>query len=156
MSKQNSLSTRLKPASADILNIPKPSTTQKRKRTTTTTAPVDSESEDNYTKKQKTTKKTPAAKKPLTKRAPTKKALEGKKEAEHLYKKTIEDVNKKVGGLDARVKKMGPNSSAVTSDDYAKIMCKFIKDVKKLMVMGPEGARCAFNLILYIGPTRAW
>jgi hypothetical protein len=77
---------------------------------------------------------------------------EGKKATEQLYKRTIDDVIKKVSSLDARVKKMGPNSSAVTSDDYARGMCKFIKDIKKLMVMGPDGARCAFNLLLYIGP----
>jgi hypothetical protein len=150
MSKQNSLSAWLKPAPANILNAPKPSTTQKRKRTTITTISVDtpnSKSEDNSTKKRKTTKKATAARTSSTKKAP-----EGKKATEQLYKRTIDDVIKKVSSLDARVKKMGPNSSAVTSDDYARGMCKFIKDIKKLMVMGPDGARCAFNLLLYIGP----
>jgi hypothetical protein len=47
---------------------------------------------------------------------------------------------------------MGPNSRTVTSDTYAEDMVKFIKDVRKLMEMGQEGARFAFNLLLYIGP----
>jgi hypothetical protein len=146
MSKQNSLQGWLKPASAATIKTPKPPP-QKRKRTTTA-APIDNadpdeESDNPSLKKQKTTKK------PSVKKAPTKKAPAGTKAAEQLYKKIIGDVDKKVSGLDARVKKMGPNSRAITSDTYAEAIVKFIKDVRKLMVMD---ARLAFNLLLYIGP----
>jgi hypothetical protein len=47
------------------------------------------------------------------------------------------------------VKKMGPNSRAITSDTYAEAMVNFAKDVRKLMALD---ARFAFNLLLYIGP----
>jgi hypothetical protein len=47
---------------------------------------------------------------------------------------------------------MSPNSTTVTSDCYAGAMVKFIKDVEKLMAMGLDGARCAFNAMPYIGP----
>lgn len=147
MSKQNSLTTWLKPAPADILNAPKPSSTQKRKRAET--APIDNLDAETGTKskKPKTTKKAVPASKSSTKKAP-----EGKRAAEQLYKKIIADVDKKVSSLDARVKKNGPNSRAITSDHYAEAMVKFIKDVQKLMVMGPDGARCAFNAMMHIGP----
>jgi hypothetical protein len=152
MSKQNSLEGWLKPASAATINATKKSAPapapQKRKRTAITT-PVDSpneESDTQSTKKQKTIKKA------AVKKAPTKKAATGSKAAEQLYKKIIADVDKKVSGLDARVKKMGPNSMAITSDNYAESMVKFVKDVRKLMELGQEGAKFAFNLLLYIGP----
>lgn len=61
-------------------------------------------------------------------------------------------MDKKVSSLDARVKKNGPKSAAVISDHYASAMVKFIKDIQKLMAMGPDGARCAFNAMLYISP----
>jgi hypothetical protein len=147
MSKRNSLQGWLKPASATTINATKPPSPapQKRKRTAIT-APVDSpdsESDTQSTKKQKVIKKS------TVKKAPTKKAPTGNKAAEQLYKKIIGDVDKKVSGLDARVKKMGPNSRAITSDTYAEAMVNFAKDVRKLMALD---ARFAFNLLLYIGP----
>jgi hypothetical protein len=147
MSKQNSQEGWLKPASAATTNAMKKSAPAPQKRKRTATAPPidspDEESDTQSTKKQKTTKKPPV------KKPPTKKAAAGNKAAEQLYKKMIGDVDKKVSGLDARVKKMGPNSRAITSDTYAEAMAKFIKDVRKLIVMD---ARFAFNLLLYIGP----
>lgn len=130
--------------------------TQRRRLTSSpkkTNAPVElpeDESEDEPVKKQKTTKKAPA-KKAATKKTPARK-MDGSKAAQQLYKKIIGDVDKKVSGLDARVKKMGPNSKSITADTYANAMAKFSKDVKKLMELGPEGAKLAFNLLLYIAP----
>jgi hypothetical protein len=121
---------------------------QKRKRAAIA-APADNPDEESDTqssKNKKTTKKA-AVNKPPTKKAPT-----GNKAAEQLYKKIIGDVDKKVSGLDSRVKKMGPNSRGITSDDYAEAMVKYVKDVRKLMELGQEGAKFAFNLLLYIGP----
>lgn len=46
---------------------------------------------------------------------------------------------------------MSPNSTAVTSDRYAGATVKFTKDIEKLMAMGLDGERCAFNAIPYIG-----
>jgi hypothetical protein len=101
---QNSLVGWLKPASNDKLNIsapnPKPTPASKRKRSS-----ADEDSNTESTKKQKPTKKTGP-----------KKAPNGSKGAEQVYKKLIADVDKKVNSLDARVKKMGPNSRSVTSD----------------------------------------
>ena len=80
-----------------------------------------------------------------------KQAPGGKRAAEQLYKKIIGDVNKKVSGLDTRVQKMSPNSTAITSDRYAGATVKFAKGIEKLMAMGLDGARCAFNAMPYIG-----
>jgi hypothetical protein len=145
--KQNSLAGWLEPAPGDVLDAPKPAAPQKRKRTTAPIDTPDAESKDNSTKKQKVSKKAPTTKKPLAKEAP-----EGKKAAEQLYKKILDDVDKKVSSLDARVQKMGPNGRSITSDTYAEAMLKYIKDVQKLMAMGQDGARCALNAMLYIGP----
>lgn len=46
---------------------------------------------------------------------------------------------------------MGPNGRSLTSDTYADTMVKFGKDVRRLMEMGQEGAKLAFNLVLFIG-----
>jgi hypothetical protein len=46
---------------------------------------------------------------------------------------------------------MSPNSTAVTSDRYAGATVKFTKDIEKLMAMGLDGERCAFNAMPYIG-----
>jgi hypothetical protein len=99
---QNSLTGWLKSASKDKLNAPnpKPTPASKRKRSS-----ADEASNTESAKKQKPTKK-----------AAPKKAPSGSKGAEQLYKKLIADVDKKVNSLDARVKKMGPNSRSVTSD----------------------------------------
>jgi len=83
---------------------------------------------------------------------PVKKAPEGKKAGEQLYRKIIGDVDKEVSSLDARVKKQGPSSAAVISNPYASARTKFTKDLEKLLAMGPDGSRCAFNAMLYIGP----
>ncbi|TVY16362.1 hypothetical protein LARI1_G006047 [Lachnellula arida] len=132
---QNSLTGWLKPASAGALNssAPKPTSATKRKRS--------SADEDSYNEPAKTQK--------LSKKAAPKKAPNGNKGAEQMYKKLIADVGKKVGSLDARVKKQGPNGRSVTSDHYAEAMVKYAKDVKALMEMD---ARLAFNALLYIGP----
>lgn len=153
MSKSNALTQWLKPSSASSLNAAESPAPQKRKRNSTIAPvePPEDESEDEPVKKKKTTKKKAPAKKAAPKKTPAKQTG-GSKEAQQLYKKIIGDVDKKVSGLDARVKKMGPNSRSVTSDTYAEAMTKFSKDVKKLMELGPEGAKHAFNLLLYIGP----
>jgi hypothetical protein len=155
MSKANALSASLKSSSPSTLNTPKAAAPQaaKRKYATNEASISDLEgiSEDEPPKKQKTIKKGPAKKTP-PKKAAAKKAEGGDKAAGQLYKKTIGDVDKKVSILDAAVKKMGPNGRSVTSDTYADTMVPFAKDLRKLMVMGQEGAKLAFNLVLYIGP----
>jgi hypothetical protein len=114
-------------------------------------APIDTPNAKNEGSSNKKPRVTKKAKTPAAKSA-AKKAPEGKNAAEQLYKKIIASVDKKVSSLDAQVKKNGPNSAAITSDHYADTMVKFIKDIEKLMAMGPDGARYAFNAILYIGP----
>jgi hypothetical protein len=157
MSNQNSLKTWLKPSDATALNALKPSPAPKRKRTSTTVDSIhshesepESENESNKKKPKVTKKANSVPKKASTKKVHAKKASEGA--AEQLYKKIIGNVDKKVSSLDVRVKKMGPNSTSVTSDHYAEAMTKFMNDIKKLMVMGQEGARHAFNAMLYVGP----
>jgi len=130
---ENSLTGWLKPASKDRLNLgsPKPTPASKRKRSSDGGSNIES------TKKQKPTKK-----------AALKKTTSGGKGAEQSYKKIIADVDKKVNSLDARVKKMGPNSRSVTSDDYAEAMVELVEDIESLSAMD---ARLALNGLLYIG-----
>ena len=155
MSKPNTLSGWLKPSSPSTLNTLKAAAPQPAKRKyTSIQAPVpdlEEKSEQELPKKQKTAKKAPVKKAPA-KKAPTKKAEGGDNAAGQLYTKIVGDVDKRVSTLDARVKKMGPNGPSVTSDTYAETMVKFVKDVRKLMDIGQEGAKLAFNVLLYIGP----
>jgi hypothetical protein len=155
MSKRTTRSASLKPSSPSTLNAPKVAAPQAAKRKfSSIQAPVsdlEEESEDELAKKQKTTKKASVKKAP-TEKIPTKKPEGGDEAAGQLYAKIVGDVDKRVSTLDARVQKMGPNSTSVTSDTYAETMVKFVKDVRKLMEMGQEGVKLAFNLVLYIGP----
>lgn len=156
MSKPNTLTAWLKPVSSASLNASKLPASQitKRKRTSITLPiepPEQEYEEEEPSKKQKTTKKAPAKIIPA-KKTPAKKAAEGNKAATQLYKKVIDEVDKKAAGLDARVKKMSPNSAAITSDNYSGAMMNNVKDVRKLMAMGQDGAKLAFNAVLHMGP----
>jgi hypothetical protein len=155
MPKPNTLSGMLESSSPSTLNTRKAAAPRAAKRKhTSIQAPVsdlEEESEEEPPKKKKTTKKAPV-KKAAAKKAPTKKAGGSDNAVEALYKKIVDDVDKKANTLDARVTKMGPNSTAITSDTYAETMVKFVKDIRKLMEMGQEGAQLAFNAVLYIGP----
>ena len=62
----------------------------------------------------------------------------------HYIDSVDTDVDKKVSRLDVKIKKIGPNSTSVTSDHYAAAMVQYVKDVRKLMKLGLEGAKHAF------------
>jgi hypothetical protein len=155
MMKPSPLSGPLKPSSRKAPNTAKAAAPPAAKRKYTsvqaTFPDLDEKSEDELQQEQRPTKKA-SIKKAAAKKASTKTAEGGGKAAGQLYTKLVGDVDKRVNNLDARVKKMSPNDTSVTSDTYAKTMIHFVQDVRKLMEMGQEGAKLAFNIVLYIGP----
>jgi hypothetical protein len=86
------------------------------------------------------TKKAAAPKKATATRGPT---------VNKLYKDSTKAIEAALKVLDGKVRKLGPNTRAITTDTYAKGSLKHLKPVKELEKMD-GGLIPAFNLMLYV------
>jgi hypothetical protein len=125
----------------------------KRKRTNDDSdSDEDSEKENMGSKSTQPPKKkqTKATEAPVKKRAKATVKTAGKaktsaKEAKSLYRDTLKALDKQIDTLDKKVKAMSPNSSAITTANYASAAAKHMTAVKTLAHQDPA---LAFNLLL--------
>lgn len=97
-----------------------------------------------------TTRAAPKRKKSAIKNTPTKKALAAKgPTVNELYRDSVKAIEAHLKVLDGKVRRMSPNSRAISTDTYAEKSLKFLKPVKELGDMG-GGLVPAFNLAMYV------
>ncbi|CAD0106130.1 unnamed protein product [Aureobasidium uvarum] len=90
-------------------------------------------------------RKTSTTKPTVTKKSPAAKGSTVNK----LYKDSVKAIEAHLKILDGKVRKMSPNSRAISTDTYAQTSLKHLKPVKELEKMD-GGLVAAFNLAMYV------